>query len=67
MEFGLGALNWSPDEFWNSTFYELSCAYIGYCRVNGVGRFAVDESGWSDASVDLFRKEVEEMKRRFPD
>lgn len=67
MELGLGVLGWTPDTFWNSTPFETSCAYIGYCKANGAGRWAVHKDGWSDADLEVHIAEVDELKRRFPD
>lgn len=61
-------LCWSPDDFWSATPYEISCAYVGYCRANGSGQWAVDpDSGWSDRGMKDFRAAIEEMKEQFPD
>jgi hypothetical protein len=59
MTFALGSLGWKPDDFWNATFYEMSCAYAGYCKENGVGM----DAPWTDEDQANF----EDMKRRFPD
>lgn len=60
-------LGWTQDQFWNGTFYELSCAYVGYCKREGVGRFKVHEDGWSGASIDAHIAAVEELKKQYPD
>ena len=60
MEFALGVLHWTEDQFWRSTPYGLSCAYIGHCKSTGSGRWAVQADGWSDAEIDDF-KEVEAL------
>ena len=52
MEFALGVLHWPPDQFWRATFYELSCAYIGHCRANGMGKWARREDGWTRAEIE---------------
>lgn len=62
MEFGLGVKDWSPQEFWSATFYELSCAYIGYCRANGVGKWARRPDGWTRAELEVHSENVERMK-----
>ena len=67
MEFALGVLHWPPDKFWNSTFYEMSCAYIGHARANGLGPWYVPTHGWSDVMIESHQAEIEDMKRRFPD
>ena len=60
-------MGWSPDVFWSSTFYELSCAYIGHCRANGEGRWAKDANGWSQESLEEHREIIAELKNEFPD
>lgn len=60
MTFALGTLKWSPDQFWAATFYEVSCAYIGYLLEQGALKTG---SEWTQADVDS----IEAMKKRFPD
>lgn len=64
MKFALGVLHWSPDTFWNATFYEVSCAYTGHCEVNrveGFGRSLTEEEAAELQEV------VEDLRERFPD
>lgn len=67
LSFAGGGLNWEPDAFWESTFYELSCAYIGWCQANGTGRWAVRENGWSQVGIEEHRRQIDELKKRFGD
>jgi hypothetical protein len=53
-------LHWSPEDFWKSTFYEVSCGYIGHLRDKGS---LDDKYQWSEDDVLA----IEEMKQRFPD
>lgn len=66
MEVALGPLRWSPQTFWASTFYELSNAWIGHCKSEGIGRWRVHKDGWSDVAIEEHQAEVAEMMERFP-
>jgi len=53
-------LHWPPEVFWKSTFYEVSCAFIGHMREKG----ALDDVyQWTEDDV----RDIERMKQRFPD
>jgi hypothetical protein len=65
MEFALGVLHWTPDAFWNSTFYEISCAYIGHCRANGLGYWETKSDGWSDLMIEEHKLEEANLIARF--
>lgn len=67
MEFGLGVLHWDPDRFWRATFFELSCAYIGHCRSNGVGKWARRPDGWTRAEIDEHREQIDALRDKYPD
>lgn len=67
MEFALGVLHWTPDDFWNSTFLEISCAYIGHARSNGLGPWQIHPNGWSGVMIEQHKQEIEELKKQFPD
>lgn len=67
MEFGLGVLGWPPDKFWNSTFYELSCAYIGNCRAFARGRWGRRPDGWTQVEIEEHKEEVKALQERHPD
>lgn len=58
-------MGWKPHTFWNATFYEISCAYVGHCRYHRIGPWA--EGEWTPRDVDEFKAEVEALKERFPD
>lgn len=60
-------LGWTPGTFWGATFYELSCAYVGYCRANGQGRWKVRDGGLSDVEADELMAFTAEMKAKYPD
>lgn len=60
MTFALGVLRWSPETFWASTFYEVSCAYMGHLIEQGAFKQSHE---WTKADVD----EIEALKKRFPD
>lgn len=51
MEFALGGLNWSPDQFWASTMTELLAADEGVKKANG-----------SQNEAPLSKDEFEELK-----
>jgi hypothetical protein len=67
MEFALGVLKWTPDRFWASTFYEVSCAYVGHNKSAGTGRWARRPDGWTEDEISAHLEEIADMKRRFPD
>lgn len=54
----LGALRWSPDQFWGSTIWEADRAIEGYRYAKGIKR-PEDEPLTDD--------EIEELKRMHPD
>lgn len=60
-------LGWSPDTFWKATFYEVSCAYIGYCQANGVGRWGTNAAGWTPEMMDEHRSAVKDLMEKYPD
>lgn len=67
MAFACGSLKWTSDKFWHTTFYELSCAYIGWCVENGSGPYRVGDNGWSDSMIEEHKRETERLKKLFPD
>jgi hypothetical protein len=67
MELALGVLQWTPSQFWDATFYEVSCAYIGYARANGVGPWAVGPHGWSEVQAIEHLEDVEALKKLVDD
>lgn len=54
----LGALQWSPEEFHNSTFRDIHEGWEVYRKVNGL---TVKESG------GMTRERLDELKRLYPD
>ena len=36
MEFALGVLHWSPEQFWKATMHELMAANNGYVKANKI-------------------------------
>lgn len=67
MTVALGVLRWTPETFWNSTFYEFSCAYVGYCMAEGIGPYRSQPGFDSAVEVDRFLEEIEQMKALYPD
>lgn len=68
METALGTLGWAPPQFWDATPYELSCAYIGWCKTNGAGRWRVDpKTGFSDVEVDEHQEIVAWLREQYPE
>lgn len=63
MEFALGVLRWSPADFWNSTPLELTSAYVGYCRREGIGRWQPDPAGFNFESAAAAQKEMDRLKK----
>ncbi len=73
MEFGLGVLGWSPDQFWHSTPTELRAALRGWQRAQGVDPDAEPTLGttgitpselasaqaWADTQPDTFVREAD--------
>lgn len=58
----LGLLHWTPETFWNATFHEITTAYIGHCRVNGIGPFSKDKVGMTAAKVAHLQNWFEEER-----
>lgn len=65
MEFALGVKGYSEEEFWRSTPYGLSCAYIGHCKAKGLGRWERKADGWTDVEIEDHRAEVERLQQEF--
>ncbi len=65
MEFALGVKGLAEPVFWQSTPYGLSCAYIGHCKANGIGRWERKSDGWTDVEIDEHRAEVERLQAEF--
>lgn len=63
MEFALGVLRWPPSEFWNSTPLELTSAYVGYCRREGLGRWEADPAGFNFETAESAKRDIEALKR----
>lgn len=59
-------MGWSPATFWNATPFEYSCAYIGYCKANGCGRWEV-KNGWSEAMIEDHIAAVAEFRQIIPE
>jgi hypothetical protein len=36
MQSALGVLKWTPDVFWNATFYEYTAAMVGHLQSQGI-------------------------------
>ena len=60
MEIGLGAMRFSPAEFWSMTMPEFRAAFAGWKEARGQGK----GGGYAPAPV---RAELDDMMRRFPD
>lgn len=54
----MGTLHWAPRDFWEATYYEISCAYVGHLRGTGALK-----DWWGQDDIDA----IEDLKRRFPD
>lgn len=67
MTFATGVLHWAPETFWNATFYELSCAYIGHCKANGLGFFAANAAGMTRDMIDQLKADTDRLKKENPD
>lgn len=67
MTFALGSLAWTPKTFWDATFYEISCAYVGHCEANGIPPYGSNGKSLTDTELEVFRENVERMKERYPD
>lgn len=63
MEFALGVLCWTPAEFWGSTPLELTSAYVGYCRREGLGRWQADSAGINADTAEELLQTLEAHKR----
>ena len=61
METACGVLEWTPQVFWSSTFFEYSHTVVGYMKKNKLGKwgsgFILDY--WNE---DDFKKAKEELK-----
>lgn len=62
-----GVKGWTPDQFWKSTFYEVSSAYIGHCRYNGEGIFKRDKNGWTIDDIAEHKANIAKLREEFPD
>jgi hypothetical protein len=62
MEFALGVLGWSPSEFWSSTPLELTSAYVGYCRREGIGKWQPDPAGYNFETAEAALAEKRRME-----
>lgn len=69
MELGLGVLQWSPKQFWSSTFPEFYAALDGVREFHGAEE-AGSKSGpekWSPNRVTETQDFIEQIKAKFPD
>lgn len=57
-------LRWTPNDFWDSTPRELTNAYVGYCRREGVGRWEPDPAGFNFETAAQAQRVMETQKRR---
>ena len=66
-EIAFGWLGWTPEVFWSSTILELSNAYIGHCKRYELGRWANKGNGFTEASLEDFKRQMEAVKGKYPD
>jgi uncharacterized phage protein (TIGR02216 family) len=59
MQMGMGALRWSPDQFWRSTMQELMCGYEGFAQSKGI---SLEEENPNTAPMT--RAEMYELERQ---
>ena len=58
MSVAFGALRWTPDVFWKSSFPEFIAAYDGWCLVNDVDQKTVEP---------FSRDDLNDLMEKFPD
>lgn len=57
-------LKWTPTDFWDCTPRELTNAYVGYCRREGIGRWEADQAGFNFETAAQMQRTMETMKKR---
>ena len=56
LETGIGVLQMTPDQFWNMTMIEFSCAVEGFSSFHA-----------SQSNTPLTKYELQDMMERYPD
>jgi hypothetical protein len=64
MAVALGVIGWTPDAFWNSTFLEITSAYVGYCQREGIGPWK-PKAPMTEQEADELREDYEAVKEEF--
>lgn len=64
MELALGVLRWSEEQFWASTHFGLTCAYVGYCRREGLGRWERDPAGFNFENAEQITRHLKKHKKK---
>lgn len=56
MQVACGALHWSPSEFWNSTYFEFTHAYVGHLKQSG--EYGKVGTVWSKRDLDKAKEQL---------
>ncbi len=71
MEFALGVLHWTEEEFWSSTYYAFSCAWVGHCKANGIGKWSTPSgeigAPWTKEQKRKVQENTVDLMQQFPD
>ena len=64
-------MGWSPSDFWDSTFFDFSNCYDGYCRANAIGKYKKPEyqvgAAWNRSDVAKAKAALERQRKEDPD
>ncbi len=64
-------MGWSLESFWNSTPYESSNAYVGWCKRNGVGKWDTSKktvgAAFTETDISKLQKKAARLAEEYPD